>query len=325
MNVIEEAKKVFDIEAQAILSLKENLDTSFLKAVDLILKTPGKVIITGMGKSGHIARKIASTLSSTGTPAFFLHPAESSHGDLGMLSQGDLLIALSYSGESAELSNILNFSVRKNIPIICLTGNSKSSLASFSTVMLSVEIKKEACPLGLAPTASAVATLAMGDALAVACLTQRGFGPENFAELHPAGSLGFRLLTQVKDLMHSGDSMAIVNPSTDMKEVISKMTSKNVKGIAGVVDDKGSLVGLITDGDLRRKLYSSNDPLRETAERVMSLNPRSIDASELASKALLVMEEFSIQALFVMDKTSQRPRTPVGILHIQDLLKSKVR
>jgi len=302
-NLIEQAKTVLKVEAQAILDLQDRLDDSFLKAVEAVLQCKGKVILTGIGKSGYIARKIASTMTSTGTNAIYLHPAESSHGDLGIITQDDIVIALSYGGESQELISILNYITRKNIKLISITGNLKSNLAKSSYVALDVHVRQEACPIGLAPTASTTATLALGDALAMTVLKSKGFSPEDFAEYHPGGSLGFRLLTKVSDVMHSGQSLPIVELNTPVKEVLTIMTSKDVRGAAGVVDAVGDLIGVITDGDIRRRLEKSQNPLDGFAKDLMTLHPRTIDANELAEKALFVMEQFSIQMLFVLDKS----------------------
>lgn len=323
--ILQQARRVFDIEAKAILGLKEKLGAEFETAVRMILECQGKVVVTGIGKSGQIARKIASTLSSTGTPAIYLHPAEGSHGDLGVIDKKDIVIALSYGGESVELVHVLEYMGRKGIPMIAITGAAQSSLAKAANCVLNVFVSEEACPLGLAPTASSTATLAMGDALAMALLDQRGFRPQDFAEIHPGGSLGFKLLTKVRDVMHSGSSLPLVKLGSPMKEVFSVMTHKDVRGAAGVVDDQGSLVGIVTDGDIRRRLEKSADPLQGTAEQMMSRQPRVIEADELAEKALFLMEQFRINLLFVLDRSAANPFAPVGILHIQDLLKAKVR
>jgi arabinose-5-phosphate isomerase len=320
-----EAKRVLEIEAQAILDLRDRMNGQFDKAVDYLLHCKGKVVVTGMGKSGLIARKIASTLSSTGTPAIFVHPAETSHGDLGSIGSDDLILALSYRGETDELKAVLEFSKRKGLRIISLTGNVDSSLAQASDIVLDVSVKHEADPLGLAPTASTTAALAMGDALAVATLGKKGFKPEDFAQYHPGGSLGRKLLTKVRDLMHSGDSVPLVGPDTGMKEVISKMTSKEVRGVCGVVDPNGKLVGAITDGDLRRRLEKSKNPLDDRACDIMNTNPKVVDAGEMAERALFLMEQFAIQNLFVVDRFSKKPQAAIGLLHLQDLLRARVR
>lgn len=321
---LDEAKNVFDIEAQAILDLKSKIGDNFVSALDILKNCTGKAVITGMGKSGIIARKVAATLSSTGTPSIYVHPAESSHGDLGMITKGDVILAMSYSGETAELSHLLSYAARKGIPLIAMTGKLNSALAQAANVVLDIGVKEEACPLGLAPTASTTATLAMGDALAVALLKRRGFKAEDFAEYHPSGSLGARLLTRVKDLMHTGEGLALVGLDEDMKSVIGKMTSKDVRGIAGVVDNLGKLVGSVTDGDLRRRLDKSVNPLQEKASAIMSSNPKTIDINEMAERALYTMETHSIQSLFVVD-TQKAKDKPVGLIHLQDLIKAKIR
>lgn len=325
VSLIGEAKRVFDIEAKSILDLKDKLDERFDKAVVLLLECRGKIVVTGMGKSGQIARKIASTLSSTGTPAIYISPAETSHGDLGVISGGDVILALSYRGETDEMRNIVQFAKRKGVKLISMTGNTSSSLAQASDIALDVSIKEEACPLGLAPTASTTAALAMGDALAVAALSQRGFNAEDFAQFHPGGSLGRKLLTHVRDLMHSGASLPLVTPETKAKEVISKMTAAEVRGVCGVVDNDGNLIGTITDGDLRRRLDKSKNPLDDLAKDIMGTQPKTVEAEELAERALFLMEQFAIQNLFVVDRNSSKPRAPVGMIHLQDLLKARVR
>ncbi|HEX7676425.1 MAG TPA: KpsF/GutQ family sugar-phosphate isomerase [Bdellovibrio sp.] len=324
-KIIQQGLRVLEVEAQAILALKDRLGAEFEQVVSLITNCKGKLILTGMGKSGQIARKLAATFSSTGTPAVFLHPAESSHGDLGVIQTGDVVMALSYGGESPEFSGILRFVARKGMPLIAVTGNLNSSLAKAAQVTLNVHVSEEACPLNLAPTASSTATLALGDAVAMAVMAEKGFSPEDFAEFHPGGSLGYRLLTRVKDVMHGGEALPAVGLETPLREVFSIMTHKDVRGAAGVVDGKGDLVGVITDGQIRRRLEKSTDPLTGTAKDLMTTNPRTIDANELAEKALFVMEQFQINMLFVLDKESEKPRQPVGILHVQDLLRAKLR
>jgi arabinose-5-phosphate isomerase len=324
-SIIEQATQVFEVEARAILDLKNRLDDSFVAVVELIKNCDGKVVVTGIGKSGQIGRKVASTMSSTGTPAVYLHAAESIHGDLGMVDKKDIVMAFSYGGESAELTGVLNFVARKNIPLIAVTGAPHSTLGKAAKYVLNVGVSKEACPLGLAPTASSTASLAMGDAVAMAVLKEKGFSPENFAEYHPGGKLGTRLLTRVKDVMHSGDALPVVKGETPVRQVLTIMTQKEVRGAAGVVDEKGDLVGVITDGDIRRRLEKNQDPLIGTAKDLMSLNPRTIDAEELAEKALFIMEQFKIQMLFVLEPHGSQPRKPVGMIHLQDLLQARIR
>ena len=322
---IEEGKRVLKLEADAIMQAAERLNGDFTKAVEVIAGCQGKVVISGIGKSGHIARKMASTMSSTGTSAVFLHPAESSHGDMGVLSRGDLLIVISHGGESPELSDMLNYAARKDIPLIAMTGKKESTLGKAAKMIIDISVKEEACPLKLAPTSSSTVTLALGDALAMAVLKKRGFRREDFAELHPGGSLGRKLTLRVRDVMHQGDALPLVQPSEPFHRVISMMTAKDVRGAAGVVDEQGRLIGIITDGNIRRRLEKSQDPLHEKAEEIMSRSPKTIDADELAEKALFVMQEFKINLLFVVDRRAETPQKPIGILHLHDLLAAQIR
>lgn len=319
------AVKVLDVEANAILNLKERIDANFISAVEVIKNMDGKLVTTGIGKSGHIARKLAATFSSTGTTSVFLHAAESSHGDLGLISKGDVVLAISYGGEASELNSILSYCSRKDVPVIAITGQVNSTLAKASAFVLNAFVSREACPLGLAPTASSTASLALGDALAMCVLQEKGISPEEFAEYHPGGSLGAKLLTRVKDVMHIGDSLPLVTKDIPFRNVLTIMTHKDVRGAAGIVDAAGDLIGVVTDGDIRRRLEKNEDPLAGTAQDLMTMNPRTIDANELAEKALFLMEQFKIQMVFVLDKSSSTPKKPVGILHIQDLLKARVR
>lgn len=321
---LQEMRKVLELEAKAIMDLREKIGVEFKKVIDLLLSCKGKVLLTGMGKSGLIARKIASTLSSTGTSAFYIHPAESSHGDLGGISRDDVVIALSNSGETDELIHLIKYITRKDIPMIALTKNKNSTLGKASQVVLEVNVNDDACPMGLAPTSSTTAALAMGDAIAVTLLKRKGFKAEDFAEFHPSGSLGKRLLTRVKDLMHEGGTLAFVSTETTMKDIIAKMTSAEVRGTAGVLDKSGELVGVVTDGDLRRALDSGKNVFDLKAVHIMSADPKTIDFTEMAEKALHVMEKFSVQALFVVDESKSAKR-PIGLIHIQDLLKAKIR
>jgi len=316
--VIEQAKKVLKIEAEAISFLIERIDDSFVKAVDLVFFCKGKIVVTGVGKSGLIGQKIASTLASTGTPSFFMHPAEGIHGDLGMLSKNDVVIAISNSGESNEISQIIPIVKRMGLPLISMTGNRSSTLAKSGDAVLDISVKEEACPLGLAPTASTTATLAMGDALAVAVLDKRGFNKEDFALLHPGGSLGKRLLVRVSDLMHTGEAIPLVTENTVMKVALFEITSKRL-GVTGVLDDEGFLEGAITDGDLRRAMEKGLDVLNKNASEIMTRNPKKIGADALAAEALQKMEQHSITSLFVMDGEKV-----AGIVHLHDLLKAGV-
>jgi arabinose-5-phosphate isomerase len=322
---LEEAHRVLDIEARAILGLKVKLGENFVRAVDLLFECQGKIIVSGIGKSGQIGRKIASTMSSTGSPAIFVHPAESSHGDLGVVAAQDVILAISYGGETPELQDVLKYAARKGIRVVACTGKPLSSLGRAADVILDVSVEEEACPLGLAPTASSTAALALGDALAMALLKRRGFREEDFAEFHPGGTLGRRLLTRVEDVMHKGEALPLVSGATAMREVLALMTQKEVRGVAGVLDADGSLMGIITDGDIRRRLERSQNPLSETAQDVMSRNPKTVDALELAEKALFMMEQFRIQTLFVVNKAAAKSHAPVGLLHLQDLLRARIR
>lgn len=311
------AKRVLELEAKSLSDLVSLIDDNFDKAVDLILNTKGKVVITGMGKSGLICQKIAATMASTGTPAFFLHPAEGVHGDLGVLGKEDILIAVSNSGETAEILEILPVVKRMNIKLITIAGKSSSTLESYSDAHLDVTVKEEACPLGLAPTSSTTATLAMGDALAVALLELRGFKKEDFAELHPAGSLG-KKLKPVAEVMHKGSDLPTCSPDTLMKDAILTMTKKRLGIVAVLKDNK--LLGVITDGDLRRTIEKGTDLLNTKASEIMFTTPRTIDEGSLLESAVQKMEEFSITALMVVDKDSNLK----GVVHLHDLLKAGV-
>jgi arabinose-5-phosphate isomerase len=295
------------------------LNGEFERAVELIFAAQGRVVVTGMGKSGIICQKIAATMASTGTPAFFLHPAEGIHGDLGMIMRGDVVIAVSHSGETDEVLRILPIIKRLGAQLVAMSGNRNSTLAKAGDVFLDIAIKEEACPLGLAPTASTTATLAMGDALAVALLLKRGFRAEDFALFHPGGSLGKKLLLKVEDLMHKGNAIPLVTTDTLMREALFEITSKGL-GIVGVVDEKGCLAGVITDGDLRRALEKGVDIINMEAGLLMVRNPKRIVSSELAAKALQRMELYSITSLFVFENDCGEK--PVGIIHLHDLLKA---
>lgn len=315
---IEQGKRVLQIEAQAIARLVDRLDDRFERALDILYGCSGKVVVCGMGKSGLIGQKIAATLASTGTPAFFVHPAEGIHGDLGMLSRGDVLIAISNSGETEEMLKLLPFMKRLNIPVIALTGRAQSMLGKHSDVVLDISVKEEACPMGLTPTASTTATLAMGDALAVALLQKRGFREEDFAQFHPGGTLGRRLLLRVRDLMHQGEALPRVRGSAPVREAILEMTRKKL-GMTTVLDDAGRLLGVITDGDLRRFLERGVDLATSQAGQVASQHPKMIGPEELAARAVQTMEQFSITSLVVCDG-----ERVVGIIHLHDLLKSGI-
>lgn len=319
--MIEIAKSVLQIEADAVLALQDRLDGEFSSAVELILGSSGRVVITGMGKSGLICQKIASTMASTGTPALFLHPAEGIHGDLGMIMKGDVVVAVSNSGETEEVVRILPIIKRMGVKLIAMAGNRNSTLAKAGDVFLDVSIEEEACPLGLAPTASTTATLAMGDALAVALLDRRGFKEEDFALFHPGGALGKRLLLRVEDLMHCGEEIPLVDEDTLLREALFEITSKKL-GITGVVDKQQGLLGVFTDGDLRRCMERGYDVLNSPIRDVMTARPKRILLSNLAAKALQRMEEYSITSLFVFH--DDQAAEPVGIVHLHDLLKAGV-
>ncbi|MDX1762937.1 MAG: KpsF/GutQ family sugar-phosphate isomerase [bacterium] len=322
-TVIASARETLRIEAEAIVALHDRLDENVEKAVDVILACQGRVVVTGMGKSGIIARKIASTFASTGTPALFVHPAEGVHGDLGMIVKGDVVLALSNSGETEELSIILPLIKRQGNKLIALTGDSHSTLAKRSDVVLHVGVKQEACPLGLAPTASTTVALAMGDALAVALLKKRGFKAENFALFHPGGILGKKLLLKVSDVMHEGDSIPRVRMSDLMRDAICEISAKKL-GVTTVLDDGGRLMGVITDGDLRRffekGMEQGKDLLSVKAGDVMTKGSKTIEADALAARAVQVMEQYAITALVVVETGD----IPVGIVHLHDLLKAGV-
>jgi len=316
-----EALRVLELESQSILALKESVNDDFLKAIELIMECKAKVIVTGIGKSGLVGRKISSTLSSTGTPSMFLHPAESAHGDLGMIQEEDIVIAISKSGEASEMSAIISYTSRKGIPLIAITAKKGSTLDTNSNATLFISDMAEACSLGLAPTTSAVATLAIGDALAMCLLKARGFKEAEFAEFHPGGSLGKKLLTRVLDVMYSGKSLPLVNESSSMLDVVTLMTGGDVKGVVGVINSGGDLVGIVTDGDIRRGILKNEDALKQSVMDIMSRNPKTIDVGELAAKAQFMMENFQIQSLFVVDKNSDKPNAPVGHIRVHDILK----
>jgi len=308
-----EAKRVLEVEAAAILGLVEHLDDTFVDVVELINGCAGRVVTMGLGKSGIICKKISATLASTGTPSFFLHPAEAIHGDLGVIVRGDVILAVSNSGETEELVRLLPSVKRIGAEIVAITGNPASSLAKGADYHLSAAISKEACPLGLAPTASTTATLALGDALAMALLLRKGFKEEDFAFLHPGGKLGKRFL-RVRDLMHAGEQVPVVRADTPMNDVIYEMSKKGF-GITAVVSDDGTLEGVISDGDLRRILQQDEQILRKRARDCMKGDPVTIDAGELASAALQIMEERKITSLFSVDGS----RRVEGIIHLHDL------
>jgi arabinose-5-phosphate isomerase len=309
-------RRVLDIEARAVQALVQRLDSGFSEAVDLLYRCKGKVVVSGMGKSGLIGQKIAATMASTGTPSFFLHPAEGLHGDLGMLARRDVLIAISNSGETQEILQLLPFMDRMGIPVMAIVGRKGSTLAKNSAVALDVSVAEEACPMGLAPTASTTASLAMGDALAVALLEKRGFKEQDFAQFHPGGTLGRRLLVKVRDLMHRGQEVPQVGEAVLASVAILEMSAKKL-GMTTVVDRAGGLIGVITDGDLRRFVQQGGDFSKITAGALASRRPKLIGPDELAAKAVKMMERYSITTLVVADNTKRI----AGIVHLHDLLK----
>ncbi len=314
------ARTVIAIEVRAIEALQGRIDASFLRACQLMFECPGRVIVSGMGKSGHIARKIAATLASTGTPAFFVHPGEASHGDLGMITQKDVVLALSNSGETDELLTILPLIKRQGIPLIAMSGNAESSLARLSDVHLDTSVPAEACPLGLAPTSSTTAALVMGDALAIALLEARGFTDEDFARSHPAGSLGRQLLLKISDIMHTNGQIPTVGPEVTLTEALVEMTRKGL-GMTAIVDEAQHLIGVFTDGDLRRAVDDDDIDLRTTTvTRLMTAQPKTITADKLAVEAAQLMEAHKIHALLVVDADNR----VVGALNIHDLLRARV-
>lgn len=318
-NINDLAKEVLTIEANSILRLKNNIGEEFDKAVEYLYNCKGRVIVTGMGKSGLIGRKIAATLSSTGTPSYFLHPAESTHGDSGIITRNDVIIAISNSGETQELLNLLPLIKRFGVTMIGMTGNLNSTLSNASDVTLDISVEREACPLNKAPTASTTATLAMGDALAVCLLEKRGFSEEDFLVFHPSGALGKGFLYRVSDLMITGDRLPIAKENEKFTDVIEKITEYKL-GMAMIVDDNGILTGVMTDGDIRRTLLKYTNTSSILIKDVMTKEPKRISAKDYGAGALNLMEKYSITALAVVDETNK----PIGVIHIHDLLKAGV-
>jgi len=313
------ARRVLAMEAGAIAALGERLDEHFDRAVVLLSECRGKVVVTGMGKSGLICRKIAATLASTGTPASFLHAAEAVHGDFGIVSKDDVVLAVSYSGETDEIIRLLPLVKRYALPLVAVTGNVESTLGRSADVTLDASVAEEACPLGLAPTSSTTAALALGDALAVAVLERRGFTEKDFAVLHPAGSLGRRLL-RVEELMHTGAAIPLVRPETSVGDTLLEITTKRL-GVTGVVNARGRLIGIITDGDLRRGFSRNRDLQSLSVTDLMTKNPKTIEGTALAARAVAEMERHSITSLFILEPRGKRP---VGIIHLHDLLKAGI-
>lgn len=316
--MIAAGRRTVQIEADAVAALNERIDANFLQACELMLACKGRVVVSGMGKSGHIGKKIAATLASTGTPAFFVHPGEASHGDLGMITEQDLVIAISSSGGSAEVITLLPLLKRLGTPLIAMTGNADSTLAQQADVHLDISVISEACPLGLAPTSSTTVTLVMGDALAVALLEARGFTAEDFAFSHPGGALGRKLLLKVSDIMHSGDEIPRISPTTPITAALIEMSKKGL-GLTTVCNDDDELVGVLTDGDLRRGLDKKLDIYAAVSSDLMSSSPLTIGSNTLAAEALNIMESRKITALVVADS-----KQVSGVIHMHDILKAGV-
>lgn len=314
-EILIHGKKVIQIESEAIAGLCDTLDEEFIKAAKVIIETKGRVIITGLGKSGLIARKIVATLNSTGTPAIFLHPTDALHGDLGMVRSEDVVILISKSGNTEELVNLMSMLKRIHVTMIGMLGERDSKIGRECDIFLNVHVKEEACPYDLAPTSSSTAALVMGDALAITLLEKRGFTSEDFAFLHPAGSLGKRLSLKISEIMYKGDQVPIVNENSALKDAIFEMTTKRL-GATSVVNDSGELSGVLTDGDLRRLLEKRSDIVNVLVKDVMSINPKTISGEYLASFALQQMENFKITSIIVVDDNNK----PVGIVHLHELI-----
>ena len=319
MDILKLANDVLDIEGNSVLDLKRSINEDFLKALDILYNCKGRVIVTGMGKSGLVGKKIAATLSSTGTPSYFLHPAESIHGDSGIITKEDVIIAISNSGETNELLHLLPIIKRFGVKMIALTGKMGSTLAKTSDVTLDVGVEREACPLNKAPTASTTAALAMGDALSVCLLEKRGFTEEDFLVFHPGGALGKGILYKVSDLMIEGERLPVISENTDFIDVIKYISDMKL-GIAILTDNSEKMTGILTDGDIRRTLIKYTDVKGLSAKDVMTRNPKTISSSDIAAKALHLMEKYSITALAIVDEEQK----PIGIIHIHDLLKAGV-
>lgn len=317
--ILERARRVLEIEAEAVASLVPRLGEEFIRAVEILYECEGRVVLTGMGKSGFVAKKIAATLTSTGTPALYLHPAEGLHGDLGMVLRGDVVVAVSNSGNTTEIMEIVPALKRFGVRLISLVGNLQSALAKESDVAIDVGVKEEACSLNLTPTASTTAALAMGDALAVALLEKRGFKVEDFATIHPGGRLGRRLILRVRDLMHVGSEVPVVSEEALMRDAILEIGSKRL-GMTMVVDQEGRLTGIITDGDLRRGLEKFSNLLTQRAKECMTSSPKLIDRDALAAQAVQVMEDYKITSLLIVDPAGR----PEGVIHLHDILQAGV-
>ncbi len=317
MNFCKMGLSVIETEAQAVFNLTQQIDEKFQIACETLLACKGRIVVTGMGKSGHIGKKIAATLASTGSPAFFMHPGEANHGDLGMITRQDVILAISYSGQTNELTNLLPLIKRLGVPLITLTGNAQSILAKTADINLDVSIQQEACPLGLAPTTSTTVALVMGDALAITLLQARGFSAEDFALAHPGGSLGKRLILRIDDIYHSGDNVPIVRQDATVSEALIEVSDKKL-GMTCVVDSQGLLAGIYTDGDIRRTLTQHYDINTTPVATVMTQNCKTVPPGLLAAEALSLMEQHVITSLIVVDDTNR----PVAVIHLHDLLRA---
>ncbi len=318
-KIFQLARSVIEIEAQMINKLVERIDQSFAQACQYLHDCTGRIAVIGVGKSGHISKKIAATFASTGSPAFFIHPSEARHGDLGMITKSDVILALSNSGESEEILSLLPFIKRLDLPLISLTGNPQSTLAKAATVNIDVSVEKEACPLGLAPTSSTTAALVMGDALAMALLDKRGFTEKDFALSHPGGKLGRRLLLRVGEIMHQNENVPIVSDHVSLKEALVEMSQKKL-GMTTIINKTGELIGVFTDGDVRRAFDNQADIQKTQVHQVMSKNPKTIHSQTLAAEAVTIMETYKITSLVVINEMKH----PVGIIHIHDILRAGV-
>ena len=318
-RLIDSARRTIHLENQAIAQLEQRIDDSFVKACQLMLDCPGRIVVVGMGKSGHIGRKIAATLASTGTPAFFVHPAEASHGDMGMITESDLVLALSNSGSTNEIVTLLPLIKRLGIQLISMTGNPASELAQAASVNLDTSVEKEACPLNLAPTSSTTVTLVLGDALAIALLEAKGFTPEAFAFSHPGGALGRRLLLKVEHVMHSGDELPAVHYGVSLRDALLEITQKGL-GMTLILDDEQRLAGIFTDGDLRRALDKGIDVRTATIDQLMTKGGKSVTPDMLAAEALKIMQDYKINSLPVIDAQQKA----IGALNMHDLLRAGV-
>lgn len=319
MNYCKLGLAVIETEAQAVFELTQHIDETFQSACELLLACKGRIVVTGMGKSGHIGKKIAATLASTGSPAFFLHPAEASHGDMGMITRQDIVLALSYSGQTNEIVTLLPLIKRLEVPLITLTGNPNSILAQTADINLNVAINQEACPLGLAPTTSTTAALVMGDALAITLLQARGFSAEDFAMAHPGGSLGKKLLLRIDDIYHSGDALPVIQETATVSQALIEVTEKKL-GMTCVINALGCLTGIYTDGDIRRTLTQHHDINTTPISDVMTRNCRTTHKGLLAAEALSIMQKYTITSLVVVDDNQQ----PHAVVHLHDLLKAGV-